>query len=90
MRLSWVPLVNRSLNHITVRRTRLALKSRPLNHVREMPGSGFDQDKGFFRSFPQSLQAHSGVVVLSGHDRFLPNPFDFIIHLPAFHSMVCI
>jgi hypothetical protein len=38
-----------------------------------------------FRGFPQSLQANVGILKL-GHYRFLPNPFQFTIHLSPFHS----
>jgi hypothetical protein len=40
----------------------------------------------FFRSFPQFLQANAGRVPKIGHGRFLPNPFEFIIHLSPYHS----
>jgi hypothetical protein len=33
-----------------------------------------------FRRFPQSLAANDIIVPRVGHDRFLPNPFQFIIH----------
>jgi hypothetical protein len=39
-----------------------------------------------FRDFPQSLQENSGMVPRLGHDRFLPNPFRYIIiHLLSCH-----
>jgi hypothetical protein len=34
-----------------------------------------------FRGFPQFLQAHFGIVTRLYHYRFLPIPFQFIIHL---------
>jgi hypothetical protein len=39
-----------------------------------------------FSGFPESLQANAGVVPLLGYDRFLPNSFQFVIHLLHFHS----
>jgi hypothetical protein len=36
------------------------------------------------RGFPQSLQVKVGIVLRLGHDRYLPNPFQFIfIHLSS-------
>jgi hypothetical protein len=35
---------------------------------------------GGFRGFPQSLRPNSGIVSRLGHDRFLPNPFQFTYH----------
>jgi hypothetical protein len=32
-----------------------------------------------FRGFPRLIQANSGSVLNLGHDRFLRNPFQFII-----------
>jgi hypothetical protein len=37
----------------------------------------------FFRGFPQSLQSSVGIVPQLNHGLFLPNPFEFIIHLTA-------
>jgi hypothetical protein len=33
-----------------------------------------------FGDFPQPPQANSGIVAVLGHNRFLANPFQFIIH----------
>jgi hypothetical protein len=41
-----------------------------------------------FPDFPQYLPGNAGRVL--GHDRFLPNHFQFIIHLSLFHSTLCI
>jgi hypothetical protein len=42
-----------------------------------------------FYCFPhQSLQANDRAVPHLGHDCFLPNPFQFIIHLSPYHSML--
>jgi hypothetical protein len=45
-------------------------KSRPRRPVMQIEVS---------RGFPQSLQTNSGLCLKLGHDRFLPNPFPFII-----------
>jgi hypothetical protein len=42
-----------------------------------------------FREFPESLQANTGVILRLGHNRILPNPFQFTIHLLSYHSEVC-
>jgi hypothetical protein len=58
-------------------------------------GPGFKSQYGdwltdVFRGFPQFLLANAGIVPSKlGYDRFLPNPFQFIIHLPPFHSTLC-
>jgi hypothetical protein len=36
------------------------------------------------RGFPQSLKANAGIVPQTGHDRFLPDPSQFIIHLSCY------
>jgi hypothetical protein len=55
-----------------------------LTRIREVPGSNLSPEIGYpdwgFRGFPQSLQAHLKL----GHDRFLLNPSQFIIHLSPF------
>jgi hypothetical protein len=38
------------------------------------------------RGFPQSLQANAGIATPLDHDRLLPTPFQFIIHLSPCHS----
>jgi hypothetical protein len=40
-------------------------------------------------SFPQSLHENSGTVPQLGHNHFLPNSFQFIIHLSSYHSTLC-
>jgi hypothetical protein len=40
---------------------------------------------GFFRSFPQPLQANAGIALKLGHDRFLPNPFQFTLSFDAYN-----
>jgi hypothetical protein len=42
-----------------------------------------------FRGFPQPLRSNSGIVLRLSHDRFLPNSFQIIIHLPSVHSTLC-
>jgi hypothetical protein len=39
-----------------------------------------------FHDIPQSLQAKGGTIPPSGHDVFLPNPFQFIAHLSPYNS----
>jgi hypothetical protein len=49
----------------------------------EVLGSNLGREIGHpevYHEFPQSLQANSGIILRLGHDRFLPNPFTFIIH----------
>jgi hypothetical protein len=54
--------------------------------TREALGSDLGQATGYhnrdFRCSPQ-LQADSVIVALSGHERFLPKPFQFIINPTA-------
>jgi hypothetical protein len=42
-----------------------------------------------FRGLPWSNQANDAIVPGIGHDCFLPNPFQFIIHNSFYHSMLC-
>jgi hypothetical protein len=35
--------------------------------------------------FPESLQANAWIIPRSDENRFLPNPFQFIIQLPPYH-----
>jgi hypothetical protein len=35
--------------------------------------------------FPESMQANAGIFYLLGHGHFLPNPFQFIIHLSSYY-----
>jgi hypothetical protein len=37
------------------------------------------------RGFLQSLQTNAGIVPRLGHNRFLPNPFQFIIHDSSYY-----
>jgi hypothetical protein len=39
-----------------------------------------------FRVFSQFLQTNAGMFPSLSHDRFVPRPFQFIIHLSLFHS----
>jgi hypothetical protein len=41
-----------------------------------------------YRDFRQSPQENSGTALQLCHDRFPPNPFQFIIHLTFYHSML--
>jgi hypothetical protein len=38
-----------------------------------------------FRSFPQSIHTDAGMAPRLVHDRFLPDPFHFIIHQASNH-----
>jgi hypothetical protein len=38
------------------------------------------------RGFPQSSQVNYGKFSWSGHDRLLPNPFQFVAHQSSYHS----
>jgi hypothetical protein len=40
------------------------------------------------RNFSQSLQAVVGIVLLLDHYRFLPDPFQYIIHLSSYNLML--
>lgn len=51
----------------------------------EAPDSNLDRDADyrksfFFVVFPQVFQADAGIVLYLGQNRFLPYPFQFIIH----------
>jgi hypothetical protein len=50
-------------------------------------GSNLAQITGYppevFRSFPQSLNANSGIEVRLGHDNFHPIPLQFVTHSTA-------
>jgi hypothetical protein len=35
--------------------------------------------------FPQSLQARAGIIFRFGHDQFLPNPFQSVIHQSSYN-----
>jgi hypothetical protein len=37
----------------------------------------------------QPFKANSGEVPRLSNNLFLPNPFQFIIHLPSYHSTLC-
>jgi hypothetical protein len=57
--------------------------------ILDVLGSNLGRSTGYSerisRYFPQSLQTNAGIVTRLGHDRFLPNPFQFIIHLSPSH-----
>jgi hypothetical protein len=49
-------------------------------------GSNLARDTGYneiYRDFPQSFHKSVGIVSESGHDRFILNPFQFILQLEA-------
>jgi hypothetical protein len=51
--------------------------------------SGFDSGyPDSFRGFRQSLLQHSGTVSSLHHDRFLPNPFHFMVHMSFSHDKI--
>jgi hypothetical protein len=61
-----------------------------LLRIREAPGSSLGSESGYpdggfswFSSVPPSEFKDSTLVL--GHDRFLPNPFQFNIRLSLFH-----
>jgi hypothetical protein len=56
--------------------------------VREMVGSNLGQDT-VYPEFVVSF-SHSKPISQSGHSRFLPNHFQFIIHLLSYHPMLYI
>jgi hypothetical protein len=41
-----------------------------------------------FPGFPPFFQANAGTVLKLGYNRFLPHPFQLIIHTSLFHSML--
>jgi hypothetical protein len=43
-----------------------------------------------FRGFLQPLQANAEIICRLGHDRFLPNPFQFVIHQSSHYSTLYI
>jgi hypothetical protein len=58
--------------------------------IREAPGSSLGSESGYpdggfswFSSVPPGEFKDSTLVL--GHDRFLPNPFQFIIRLPLLY-----
>jgi hypothetical protein len=69
----------------------LAQATKLLTCTRRVLGSNFGRDTGSaenFRCFPHSLQANSGPVPRLGY-HFLPDPFQFVIHLSSYRSMLC-
>jgi hypothetical protein len=63
-----------------------------LLRIWEVPYSNLGPETGypevilrFFRGFPHSLKAYASNLKL-GHNRSLPNPLKFIIHISPFHS----
>jgi hypothetical protein len=61
------------------------------NHKPYLFGSNFCRLTEDYHAFPQSPRASVGIVPRSGFDRFLPDPFQFIIHqssyLPTLHTL---
>jgi hypothetical protein len=53
-----------------------------LSRVREVLGSSLNPDtfSEILRGFPRSLQATADLLFPLCHDRFLPNPFQFMSH----------
>jgi hypothetical protein len=43
----------------------------------------------FFCCFSQPLQSNDGIVPRIIYDRFLPNPFQIIIHMSSIHLILC-
>jgi hypothetical protein len=46
--------------------------------------SGHRLSRQVYRCFPRILQANAGVLLQFGHNRFLPNPLEFIIRHPSY------
>jgi hypothetical protein len=65
----------------------------PLTYIQEVPNSNLGRDNGYsdwnFRGFLQSLQAKRRALHQLGHDHFLPNYFQYIIHLRTYHWTLC-
>jgi hypothetical protein len=58
-------------------------------YIREVLGSNLGRRAGYseiFRGFPLSFRANAGIVPKFGHDRIVPNPFQFIIYQSSYHS----
>jgi hypothetical protein len=52
--------------------------------TQDVLGSNIGPETGYpkvFRGFPQFIKKN-------GHDHFIPRPFQFIIHLSFFHSLL--
>jgi hypothetical protein len=49
----------------------------------------FQSEHRLFRGLPQSLQSNSRIVPGLGPDRFLLNPFQFIVHQSFYHPTLC-
>jgi hypothetical protein len=65
-----------------------------LPRIREAPGSSLGSESGYpdggvlwVSSVPPGKFKDCTLVL--GHDRFLPNAFQFIIHLSPFHLTLC-
>jgi hypothetical protein len=60
--------------------------------IRETLGSNLYKDAaypdGSFRGYHQLLHENTGIVSRLGYDRFLPNPFPFIIYQSSYHSTI--
>jgi hypothetical protein len=59
--------------------------------IRDVPGSNLESetgypDQGSFVVFLSSSKRIPDSPVKLGHDRFLPNPFQFIVHLSPYYS----
>lgn len=42
----------------------------------------------FLRGFSQTLQTNSGIISEFGHHPYVPNPFQFFIHLSPYHHII--
>jgi hypothetical protein len=51
-------------------------------------GARFESRPGhqlYFHGFTQFLQVNTGIVPWLDHNRFIPSPYQLIIHLPSYH-----
>jgi hypothetical protein len=64
------------------KRERIDWSEEKAGDLREILCSNLGRVKGYsdiLRDIPQPLQENSRIVILRGHDGFLPNPFQFFI-----------
>jgi hypothetical protein len=63
-------------------------QSKLLLRIWEVAGSNLDPETGYaeaYSDFPQSRGECQDNILKADNDRFLPNPFQFIVHLSPFH-----
>jgi hypothetical protein len=80
---------NQSVNYITSKLLFLRLLELLLR-IREVTDSNLGSDTGYIDEVYLSLSSECRDSTLKlGHDRFLPNTFQFIVHLSPFYSTLC-